>query len=112
MKRTSIAGKGADIFFPSIINSSRTKSGFTVEQNKLPSVDKKSANSRTVPKITVEQYQKNRVAKYRRAWKKEGLVQVSFWLSKQVVNKLKSCALKEGKKYSALADEILRRHLR
>lgn len=107
--KTHPPASGADIFFPSALKR-RPISRTLVEQKESSSEKTPNALRPGISRTLVEQ-NRGRVAKYRRVWKKEGLVQVAFWLSDGVVKRLKDRAKKEGKKFSALADEILKEAL-
>ncbi len=95
--KPTITGTGAELFFPSAMNK-RNKEAQEQRQR-----GGKTNDSRT-EQMTVE---RKRVARYRKAWKKEGLTQISLWLPSGVVGRLRAKALRKNKKMSNIAAEIL-----
>ena len=91
MRNPTIRGKGAEIFFPKK----------TVEQYNKGVVEQK--NSRTV--------ESQPASARRQGWKSVDKTQISMWLSKDIVKKLKFKSIEENKKFSTVIEELLKKGL-
>lgn len=49
----------------------------------------------------------DRIASYRKHWKKEGLTMITFWIPTSIVQAIKLRAIRDNKKISTIATELL-----